>query len=57
MSDRKIAVIMFGVILSLITICSTVMAAVFHDAQYFTYGVSGVFTSMLLVGIFGFPID
>lgn len=57
MTDKRIALLLFGLLMSVIVICSTILSCVFEDAQYFVSATSSVFVALLLVGLFGFPID
>jgi len=54
---RRLSMILFALIIITTLGCSTAVSIVFNDPKWFEYGGSMVFTSLILVAIFGWPIN
>lgn len=54
---RKLSMLLFGLVLLAIVGCGSFMAVHFNDPQWFSYSCGSVFTSFILIAIFGWPID
>ncbi len=55
--NRKLSMMIFGLIALTIIICGTVVSIHFEDPKWFEYGTGSILTALLLIGFFGWPIN
>lgn len=54
---RKLSMLLFGLVMLAVVGCATFVSIHFNDPKWFEYGVGSVFTALVLVALFGWPIE